>query len=120
MGGVDQTRIRQSTVGGHPHRLLEDRHPYVIADVARQSAHLLRTFGWEAAFSFVLRSWDAESWVGVGARLNNLGFSRLVSWVERDVGRQVLFYQEVCAMPCGKEDFGRNEGARAHGDALPF
>ena len=23
-------------------------------------------------------------------------------------------------MPCGKEDPGRNEGARAHGDALPF
>jgi hypothetical protein len=80
--GVDETRIRQSTVGGHPHRLLEDCHPYVIADVARQSAHLLRTFGWEAAFSFVLRSWEAESWVGVGARPNNLGCSRIVGWVE--------------------------------------
>ena len=31
--GVDQTCIRQSTVGGHPDRLLEDGHPYIIAEV---------------------------------------------------------------------------------------
>ena len=58
--------------------------------------------------------------VGVGSSLCKLRNSRLVGWVESDVARQVLFHQEVCAMPRGKEDFARNEGARAQGDGLPF
>ena len=111
--------VAQAIINGEPDRGPK-AHPYVVADVAWQSAHNLRTLRWEAAFSFVLRSWEAEFWVGVGGCRYNLGSPRLVGWIERDVGRQVLFYQEVCAMPRGKKDSGRNEGARAHGDALPF
>src|SRR5215217_8059424 len=115
--GVHQTCIRQSPVGGHPHRLLENGYPYVVADVAEQTRHNFRTSCWRAV-CFVLR--DAESWVEVGGCRYNLGSSRLVGWVERHVGRQVLSYEEVCAVACGKEDFGRDEGARADGYTLPF
>jgi hypothetical protein len=48
------------------------------------------------------------------------GNSRLVSRVERDVGWPVLFYLELRAMACGKEDPGRDEGARAHGEKFPL
>jgi hypothetical protein len=58
--------------------------------------------------------------VGVRSSRYKLGSSRLVGRVERDVGRQVFFYQAFGAMPCGKEDGGRDEGARADGDALAF
>ena len=48
--GVDQTRIRQSTIGGHLNRLVEDGYPYVVADVAGQTAYNLRTLWWRAAW----------------------------------------------------------------------
>src|SRR5215208_7124274 len=66
--GVDQTSIRQSPVGGLPDRLLQYDHPGVVAGTS--------------FFTCI-----AEFGVGVGGCFYNLGRSRLVGRVERDIAR---------------------------------
>jgi hypothetical protein len=108
--GVDQqSRLWQNPVGGHTHRLIEDDHPYIVEGVFGKFWRTDCFLGWQAVFG-----------VGVSGSLYEPGRTRLVGRVQRDVGGQVLFYDGVGAMPRGKEDPRRDQGARADRDALAF